>query len=95
MNVAFVSYWKIHAAHKYNAFILLQESMFLSKKNTSHVDDFSPRHAISRNSFAMAVCMRMVLARPWVGSSVPLAFIFFAKIKTASHADPYHHAVFL
>lgn len=58
-RLAFVSYRNTHAANNYSTFILL--SQFLSQRQNP--DDFSPRHAISKNSFAMAVRMRMVLAR--------------------------------
>ena len=55
-------------------------------KPPGHADDLSPRHAISKNSFAMAVRMRKLLARPRVGVRVRhllllfFFFFFFAKI---------------
>ena len=80
-----------------HCYIIAEVNFSLKDKPPGHADDRSPRHAISKNSFAMAVRMRKVLARPRVGVRVChlLLLFFFAKI--ASHADPHvaHRAVFL
>ena len=72
-------------------------SQLFSQTQTSHPDDLSPRHSISKKSFAVALRMRKVLARPWVGVRVRHLLSLFIFSKTASHADPHvaHHAVFL
>ena len=71
-------------------------SQLFSQTQTSHADDLSPRHAISKKSFAMTLGLRKVLVRPWVGVRVChllLLCVFFF----ASHPDPHvaHRAVFL
>ena len=57
-------------------------SQLFSQTQTSHADDLSPRHAISKKSFDMALRMRKVLARPWTGVRVChllLLFFFFCE----------------